>query len=149
MIQTQIIHPQTQTLIRHDVSYKRRHPSATYVTGERSSPIELLLLEALRYLGRESIIDNLEECTPMYEETHRQFFHKFIEFGSTALYNEYVKWPTDEEDYSQSQRHHDVGGLTRPGFSTDATNVIMWRCNYNLRQANMGVKQNHPARTTT
>jgi DDE superfamily endonuclease len=40
-----------------------------------------------------------------------------------------------------------VGGLTGAGWSTDATNVIMWRCEHNLKQANTGFKQSHPART--
>jgi hypothetical protein len=40
-----------------------------------------------------------------------------------------------------------AGGLTGAGFSTNATNVVMWRCAHNLWQANMGFKQSHPART--
>ena len=41
------------------------------------------------------------------------------------VYNEYVKWPTNAEDYSRSQKDYDTGGLTGAGFSTDATNVVM------------------------
>lgn len=115
--------------------------------GQKCSPIELLLLGSLRYLGRGLTFDDLEEYTAIHEETHRQFFHKFIEFGSTVLFHEYVKMPTTAEDYHRSQLQYDIGGLTGCGFSTDATNVVMWRCSHNLKQANIGFKQSHPART--
>jgi DDE superfamily endonuclease len=115
--------------------------------GNRSSPIELLLLGALRYLGRGLTFDDLEEFTAIDEETHRQFFHKFIEYGSTVLYPQFVKMPTTVAEYKASQKQYDIGGLTGCGFSTDATNVVMWRCAHNLKQANTGFKQSHPART--
>jgi DDE superfamily endonuclease len=112
-----------------------------------SSPIELLVLGALRYLGRGLTFDDLEEFTAIHEETHRQFLHKFIEFGSTTLYKLFVQMPTNAEQYKVSQRLYHTGGLTGAGFSTDATNVIMWRCSHNLKQAHLGFKQSHPART--
>jgi len=40
-----------------------------------------------------------------------------------------------------------MGGLTGAGFSTDATNVIMWKCSHNLKQMNSGFKQTQPARS--
>ena len=43
--------------------------------GCPSSPLSLLLLGALRYLGRGCTFDDLEEATGIHEETHRQFFH--------------------------------------------------------------------------
>ena len=59
-------------------------------TGRESSPIELLILGAMRYLGRGWTFDDLEEATAISQDVHRVFFHKFIEFGSTTLYNRYV-----------------------------------------------------------
>jgi hypothetical protein len=47
----------------------------------KASPIELLLLGTLRYLGRGWTFDDLEESTFITREVHRVFFHKFIEFG--------------------------------------------------------------------
>jgi hypothetical protein len=121
--------------------------------GNKTSPIELLVLGALRYLGRGLTFDDLEEYTAISEETHRQFFHKFIEFGSTILYDEFVRMPINAEDYRRSNIQYNVGGLTGAGFSTDATNVVMWRCSHNLKQANTGFKQRilhstrgHPSR---
>jgi hypothetical protein len=71
--------------------------------GQKCSPIELLLLGSLRYLGRGLTFDDLEKYTAIHEETHLQFFHKFIEFASTALFREYVQMPTTVEEYKRSQ----------------------------------------------
>lgn len=62
----------------------------TDATGKNASPIELLLLGTLRYLGRGFTFDDCEENTAISEETHRRFFHVFIEFGSTVLFERYV-----------------------------------------------------------
>jgi len=115
--------------------------------GVLSSPIELMVLGALRHLGRGLAFDDLEEFTAINEETHRQFFHKFIDFGSTVLYNKYVRMPTAAAECHDHRHEFDMGGLTGAGFSTDATNAIMWRCSHHLKQANMGFKQSHPARS--
>jgi hypothetical protein len=103
-------------------------------------------LGALRFLGRGLTFDDLEEYTAIHEETHR-FFHKFIGYGSTVVFEEFVKMPTTVEGYKRSLRQYDIGGLTGCGFSTDPTNIVMWRCSHNLKQANTGFKQSHPART--
>ena len=50
------------------------------------TPLPLLLLCALQYLGRGWTFDNLQESTAINSETIRIFIHKFIEFGSTTLY---------------------------------------------------------------
>lgn len=115
--------------------------------GKKSSPIELLLLGALRYLGRGLTFDDLEEYTAINEETHRQFFHRFIDYGSEVLHDEYVRYPKNAFEYSNHRHEYDVAGLYGAGFSTDATNVVMWNCSHNLKQMNMGFKQSHTART--
>ncbi|CAB9496564.1 Plant transposon protein [Seminavis robusta] len=115
--------------------------------GKESSPLELLLLGALRYLGRGLTFDDLEEYTAINEETHRQFLHKFIKFGAEVLYPLYVVMPRTAEELKPHRKEYNTGGLHGCGFSTDATNVVMWRCSHNLKQANMGFKQSHPART--
>ena len=96
--------------------------------GCDSSPIELLVLGTLRYLGRGLTFDDLEEYTAINEETHRQFFHRFIEFGATVLHAKYVRFPRNAAEYGPHQEEFTVGGLNGAGFSTDATNVIMWNC---------------------
>ena len=78
--------------------FSRWHPGKTDAIGSASSPIELLVLGALRYLGRGFTFDDLEEVTLISEEVHRVFFHKFIEYGSTFLYSKYVSYPKTTED---------------------------------------------------
>ena len=114
-------------MVKNDALFTRWHQHKRDAYGTRASPIELLLLGALRYLGRGLTFDDLEECTAIHEETHRQFLHRFIEYGSTVLYNEFVKMPSTAEEYQRSRRQYDIGGLTGAGFSTDAINVVMWR----------------------
>lgn len=43
---------------------------------EESSPIDLLILGSLRYLGRGFTFDDCEENTAISEEVHRVFFHQ-------------------------------------------------------------------------
>jgi hypothetical protein len=116
-------------------------------TGTDPSPIELLLLSALRYLGRGLTFDDLEEYTAISEETHRQFFHKFIHYGRTILYPEFVYYLANKEEYKSCEHEYGMGGLPGCGFSSDATFVIMWNCSHNLKQAHMGFKNTNPART--
>jgi hypothetical protein len=54
--------------------------------NKQASPIELLVLGSLRYLGRSWTFDDVEENTAVSKEVHRTFFHHFVEFGSTVLY---------------------------------------------------------------
>ena len=56
------------------------------VAGRRGVPLDLLILGALRYLGRGWTFDDLEEATGISEETHRQFFHEFCEVGARILF---------------------------------------------------------------
>lgn len=45
------------------------------------SPIQLLVLGSLRYLGRGWTFDDIAEATQIDEEVHRTFLHAFIDFG--------------------------------------------------------------------
>ena len=80
--------------------------------GNASTPLEILVLGALRYLGRAVTFDELEEHTGESEETHRRFFHVYIEFGSTIFFEKYVRIPSDD-DIESSSREYVVAG--RPG----------------------------------
>eukprot|EP00797_Seminavis_robusta_P021439 Sro3344_g347030.2 (377) ;mRNA; r:5289-6419 len=122
--------------------YQRRNSAKT-----PPSPIGLLLLGSLRYLGRGHTFDDLEEATAISEETHRRFFHRFIQYGEDTLYPEYAIAPQTAEEFQTHQHEFAMAGLPGCGFSTDATNVILWNCTHNLKQSHIGFKQNHPART--
>lgn len=45
-------------------------------SSNKSSPVELLILGSLRYLGRGFTFDDCEENTAISEEVHRIFFHQ-------------------------------------------------------------------------
>jgi hypothetical protein len=52
-----------------------------------------MILGALHYLGRGGTFDEIDERTGIDEETHRQFFHCFIEVGQSHLFKKYVLEP--------------------------------------------------------
>jgi hypothetical protein len=115
--------------------------------NKRASPIELLVLGALRYLGRGFTFDDIEECTAISREVHRCFFHKFVDFGRHVLYPQHVKFPTNA---SQAQTH--MAEFTISGFpgcvgSSDCTHIATERCKYALRNQHIGQKSSHPTRS--
>jgi hypothetical protein len=116
-------------------------------TGMESSPIELLLLGALQYIGQGWTFDNVEEATAINEETHCQFFHIFIHWGSTTLCDKYVVSP---QTSAESKTHmHELGmaGLTGAVGSSDATHVGMKQCSYQLMNLHSGPKLKMPSWT--
>ena len=86
--------------------------------GKKASPIELLVLGALRYLGRGLTFDDLEEYTAIHEETHRVFFHVFIKWGGKVLHPLLVRFPTTADEYARHVPEFATGGLAGAGYST-------------------------------
>jgi hypothetical protein len=84
-------------IVKEDTVFSRWRSTFDTV-GRECSPIELLVLGTLRYLGRGWCFNDLEEATSISEETHRVFFHIFIQWGKTKLYNMYVKVPRSVND---------------------------------------------------
>ena len=119
----------------------------TDCVGNPSSPLQLLLLGALRYLGRGWTFDDLEESTAINEETHRQFFHVFIQYEATALFDAYVVMPTNAEEAEAHMHEMALAGFVGCCGSADATHVLMERCSYRLRQAHEGYKLQGTARS--
>lgn len=113
----------------------------------KTIPLKLLLLSVLRYLGRGWTFDDLEEATAINNETMRQFFHKFLEFGSSTLYNKYVLNPTSSMDMKDCEFEFLMAGFPGCIGSTDASHIIMVVCTYRLRQMHLGYKLAHTART--
>jgi Plant transposon protein len=116
-------------------------------SGRLSSPIQLCLLGSLRYLGRGSTFDDLEESTSISEETHRRFFHCFIYWGSTVLYNTYVKFPRNAIQCKDVSIDTDAAGFHGCVGSTDATHITMMRCPVSRANEHRGPKECLPART--
>jgi hypothetical protein len=116
-------------------------------TGKPSSPLELMLLGALRYLGRGWTFDDLEENTGIDEETHRQFFHCFIDVGSTFLYQKYVVMPTNPEQAANHMYEMNIAGFPGCIGSTDATHILIEKCSSRLRNQHLAAKLPGTART--
>jgi hypothetical protein len=114
----------------------------------KAKPIELLLLGSLRYLGRGWTFDDLEENTGIGEETFRRFFHKFIYFGSTVLYKEFVITPShSNQDTGTHQHEFNQAGCNGAIGSTDAVHVILEKVQRTVRNSHLGWKLAHTART--
>ena len=115
--------------------------------GKQSSPIELMVLGSLRYLGRGWTFDDMEEATAVSEETHRCFFHQFIKFGSTALFEKYVITPNTSEEITTHMTEFTMAGLPGACSSSDATSIVHEMCSHRLQRHHKGFKSKHPTRT--
>ncbi|KAL7503478.1 hypothetical protein ACHAWX_000588 [Stephanocyclus meneghinianus] len=96
------------------------------------TPVELLVLGALRYLGHGWTFDNVEEATAVSKEVHRTFFSQFIEFGRTTLYEKYVIFPTTVKEAKLHMKEFIIAGLMDALGSTDTIHSTMWNCEHNL-----------------
>ena len=111
------------------------------------SPVELLLLGTLRYLGRGWTFDDLEEQTAISREVHRSFFHVFIQWASTELFQRFVLTPSANEDPCDCFHEFALAGMAGCLGSTDACHVGMLNCYHQLRIHNSGFKMSMPTRT--
>jgi hypothetical protein len=92
--------------------------------NKKVSPIELLLLGSLRYLGRGWTFDDMRDVTYISRDVHRKFFHQFVKFGATVLYPMYVSVPRTQEDLRDCEREYRVAGFPAGCVgSTDATHI--------------------------
>jgi hypothetical protein len=121
------------------------HQQKRDAAGDEASPIELLVLGSLRYLGRGWTFDDLEEATAIGKETHRQFFHAFITMGSTVLFDQYVVAPSTPEDAYCHEYH--IAGFPGCIGSMDASHIMCEKVPFFLRQAHLGYKLHGTART--
>jgi hypothetical protein len=116
-------------------------------THVETTPLSLLLLTALRYLGRGWTFDDLSENTAISQETIRVFFHTFVDFGSTVLYTQYIRPPQNCSEARQHTSEYTMAGFPGAIGSTDATHIMLERVQYRLRQTHIGFKMSHTART--
>jgi hypothetical protein len=122
-------------------------------TGRRNntkvSPIELLLLGTLRYLGRGWTFDDIEEATKVSRDVHRCFFHAFTTFGAKFLYTRYVCMPQSTADLRNCESEYAVAGFPGCIGSTDATHIPLDKVTASFRQAHLGYKMGSDATTRT
>jgi hypothetical protein len=108
-----------------------------------SSPVELLLLGLLRYLGRGWTFDDIEEQTAILCDVHCAFFHNFIDFGSTTHYLMHVLTLVNlAEAKSNISEYAEVGFPGCVG-SSDCMHITTERCEYNLKNNHLGAKSSH------
>ena len=115
--------------------------------GKPSSPIEVLILGALRYIGRGWTFDDLFKSTRISEEVHRQFLHVFIFWGSTVLYSQFVVSPTNAQEIVTHMKEYTIAGLNGCFGSMDATHISMEMCYSGLKNFHSGGKLKAPSRT--
>ena len=136
-----------ESVSRDSKHFKRWRPGATAADGTPAAPMSLLVLCALRYLGRGWTFDDLEESTAISQDVIRAFFHKFIDFGSEELYKKWVVPPkTLEEAYSLSYEY-ELAGFPGCIGSMDGTHVEHCRISWKHRQAHLSWKLPFTART--
>jgi hypothetical protein len=109
--------------------------------------IELLVLRSLRYLGCGWTFDDVEENTAISKEVHRTFFRRFVEFGSTVLYEKYILTPVFVNEAKTHMREFKEAGFPGCVGSSDATHITTDRCEYNLKNNHLGPKSSLTARS--
>ena len=114
---------------------------------KKSSPIDLLVLGALRYLGRGFTFDDIEECTAISKEVHRGFFHIFVDFGRHVLYPKYVRYPKTAGEATTHMAEFVASGFPGCVGSSDCTHISTERCEYALRNQHIGQKSSGPTRS--
>ena len=119
----------------------------TNCAGKPASPLELMILGSLRYLGRGWTFDDCEEATAVGEETHRRFFHQFIRVGATILFFKYVRAPRTTAEVLTHMEEFNLAGLPGACASTDATSIVHEMCSHRLQRVHKGFKTKHPTRT--
>jgi DDE superfamily endonuclease len=119
----------------------------TDAVGVPASPIELLILGSLRYLGRGLTFDDIQEYTCIHRETHRQFFEQFIKFGRNTLYPKFVVAPSTAEEAYDCMHELSTAGFHGCVGSMDATHVLHERICHAQRQSHSGFKMSGAART--
>ena len=91
----------------------------------KSSPISLLLLACLRYLGRGWIFDDLSEGTGISRDVHRKFFHQLVSFGKEVLYPKFIKYPKTTAELGNHSSEFEIAGMQGAIGSMDACHVII------------------------
>jgi DDE superfamily endonuclease len=115
--------------------------------NKKVSPIELLLLGSLRYLGRGWAFDDMRDVTYISRDVHRKFFHQFVKFGATVLYPLYVSVPRTVEELRDCEAEYEIAGFPGCIGSTDATHIPLEKVCVSLRQAHLGFKSKSTMRT--
>jgi hypothetical protein len=105
---------------------------------QTTSPIELLVLGSLCYLGCGWTFDDIEESTTISQEVHHTFFHIFIDFGSTILHANFVQTPVYLDEAKLNMEEYAMSGLSGCIGSSDYMHILTKGCEYNLKNNHLG-----------
>ena len=115
--------------------------------AKTNSPVELLLLSLLGYLGRDRTFDDIEEQTAIWISVHRKFFHAFIDFGCTTLYSMHVSTPVDLAEAQSNMAEYTKVEFPGCVGSTDCTHITTETCKYYQKNNQLGGKSSHTTHT--
>ncbi len=101
--------------------------------NKKVSPVGLLVLGLLRYLGCGWTFDDCEESTAIDKEVHCCFFQVFIICGSTELYQKWVITPVNLPEANSNMHEYSEAGFPGCVGSCDCTHIVTKRCEYNLK----------------
>ena len=101
--------------------------------NKKVSPVELLVLGSLCYLGNGWTFGDIEESTAIDKEVHRHFFHVFIRFGSSELYQKWVMTPVNSSEANSNMHEYSQAGFPVCIGSCDCTHIFTEWCEYNLK----------------
>ena len=96
--------------------------------GSPPAPLESLLLGFLRYVGRGFTLGDLEECTAIDGETHRQFVLSFIKYDSSDLWDKFVIKTKQNEDAKYNYCIFMSAGFPGCINSVNGTHLIVKIC---------------------
>jgi hypothetical protein len=104
------------------------------------SPVELLVLGSLRYLGRGWTFDDCEESTVIDKDVYHCFFNISIQIGSTVLYPKWVLTPVNLPEAKSNMEEYTQVGFPGCVGSSDCTHIVSKLCQYNLKNNHLGAK---------
>ena len=92
------------------------------------SDLRLLLMGALRYIGRSLAFNDTEEFSFISVEVHREFFCEFIDYISAYLRNKYVLQPASDTDVSVFEKVFAIVGFNDYIGSNDRAHTDLLSC---------------------
>jgi hypothetical protein len=107
-------------------------------SGTASVPIQLLVLGALRVLGRSISVDGIFELNGVSEEVNRVFFHRFCQCVARERFRQSCREPEEGDDLSRVMSVYAQLGLPGCVGSTDCVHIHWDRCPAGLRHDHVG-----------